>query len=40
MSDIKSLLLEGLQVRPEIDLLVLYAKLAPDVKSVRADGVL
>ena len=40
MSDIKSLLLEGLQVGPKIDLLVLYAKFAPDVESVRSDGVL
>jgi hypothetical protein len=40
MSDIKSLILEGLQVGPKIDLLVLYAKFAPNVESVRPDGVL
>ena len=40
MSDVKSLILKGLQVGPKINLLVLYAKFAPDVKSVRSDGVL
>ena len=40
MGDVKSLILEGLQVGPEIDLLVLYAKFAPNVESVRPDGVL
>ena len=40
MSDEKSLILEGLQVGPKIDLLVLYAKFASDVESVGADGVL
>lgn len=40
MSDKKSLILEGLQIGPKIDLLVLYAKFASDVESVRPDGVL
>lgn len=40
MSDIKSLILEGLQIGPKIDFLVLYAKFAPNVESVRPDGVL
>jgi hypothetical protein len=40
MSDKKSLIMEGFKVRPHIDLLVLYAKLAPDVGSMRPDGVL
>ena len=40
MSELKSLILEGLQVGPKIDLPVLYAKFAPNVKSVRSDGVL
>ena len=40
MSDKKSLILDGLQVGPHIDFLVLYAKLAPDVGSMRPDGVL
>ena len=40
MHDVKLLILDGLQVGPKIDLLVLYAKLAPNVESVRPDGVL
>ena len=40
MSDVKVLILDGLQVGSKIDFLVLYAKLAPNVESVRSDGVL
>ena len=40
MSDVKSLILEGVKVGSKIDFLVLYAKFAPNVESMRSDGIL